>query len=545
MRLVLTLSLCFSASFLHAQQYPMGTEIGNLKGDISYLASDALEGRRTGTKGEEMARQYLEKRYAQIGVPAWKGSYGHPFSFDKGRRMGPKTRLTLAGIKYASGSPMFPMPWSGNGEVKTFTVLPLFEKAEDAGNPHFDWNESAYARAKDAQKAGAAGVVFWAPPTTSDKVQFRAKSEDETLTIPVAVVFATEAPTPRAGEMLKVELTKEVGTAYNVAAYLDAGAPYTIVIGAHYDHLGHGQDGNSLQANAAKLGEVHNGADDNASGTAGLLLLAQRLKSAGRRNHNYLFVNFSGEELGLLGSKAFAKAFNLDSTNTAAMINMDMIGRFSDSSRALTVGGWGTSPVWASVLPLKATSPFGTPGSTTPTLRSAVPNTNFKIALDSAGIGPSDHTSFYTHGIPVLFFFTGVHTDYHKPTDDADKINYKGEWEVLNLIDSVVTRLDAQPKPRFTATRQNAAGGVRFKVTLGIMPDYAFNDGGVRVEDVSDDRPASRAGVKAGDVLLELGPYKIGGMQSYMEALSKLKSGDKVPLKLRRGTEEKTVDVTL
>jgi hypothetical protein len=524
----------------------MGGEIGNLKKDISYLASDALEGRRTGTPGEEMARQYLEKRYEQMGVPAWKTAYGHPFSFDKGKRMGPKTRLTLAGIKYASGSPMFPMPWSGNGEVKSFTVLPLFEKAEDAGNPHFDWNESAHTRAKDAQKGGATGVVFWAPPTTSDLVQFRTKSEDENIDIPVAVVFATEAPKPRAGEELKVELEKEIGTAYNVAAYLDAGAPYTIVIGAHYDHLGHGEDGNSLQANAAKRGEVHNGADDNASGTAGLLLLAQRLKAAGKRNYNYLFVHFSGEELGLLGSKAFAKAFNLDSTNTAAMINMDMIGRLSDSSRALTVGGWGTSPVWASMLPLKATSTSGaTASSTTTTWMSAMPNTNFKIALDSAGIGPSDHTSFYTHGIPVLFFFTGVHTDYHKPSDDADKINYKGEWEVLNLIDSVVTRLDAQPKPRFTVTKQNVAGKVRFKVTLGIMPDYAFNEGGVRVEDVSDDRPAARAGVQAGDILLELGAYKIGGMQSYMEALSKLKSGDTVPLKLRRGTKEKTVDVTL
>ena len=521
----------------------MGTEIGTLKKDISYLASDALEGRRTGTPGEEMARQYLEKRYAQIGIPAWKENYGLPFSFDKGRRMGPKTRLTLAGIKYTSGSPMFPMPWSGNGEVKDFTILPLFEKAEDAGNPHFDWNESAYNRARDAQKAGAAGVVFWAPPTTSDGVQFRPKAEEETIDIPVAVVFTAEAPKPLPGEMLKVELTKEEGTAYNVAAYLDAGARYTIVIGAHYDHLGHGEDGNSLQANAARLGEVHNGADDNASGTAGLLLLAQRLRAAGQHKYNYLFVHFSGEELGLLGSKAFAKAFNLDSTNTAAMINMDMIGRLSDSSRALTIGGWGTSPLWASILPLKAQS--STAGTANTTLLSALPNTNFKIALDSAGIGPSDHTSFYTHGIPVLFFFTGVHTDYHKPTDDAGKINYKGEWEVLNLIDSVVTRLDAQPKPRFTTTRQNLAGKVRFKVTLGIMPDYAFNDGGVRVEGVSDDRPAAKAGVQAGDVLLELGPYKIGGMQTYMEALSKLKSGDTVPLKLRRAGKEQVVDVTL
>ncbi len=523
MRLLLTFLCCFSVSFLHAQQTPMGTEIGNLKRDIGYLASDALEGRRTGTPGEVLAREYLEKRYRQIGIPAWRGSYAKPFSFSKGKRMGPKTRVTLAGIKYTSGSPMFPMPWSGNGETKAFTMLPLFEKAEDTSNPHFDWAESAYTRAKEAQKGGAAGVIFWAPPAASNHVAFQSKAEDEILEIPVVVVFAASAPKQVAGDEIRTALEKEEGTAYNVAAYLDAGAPYTIVIGAHYDHLGHGEDGNSLMANAAKKGEIHNGADDNASGTAGLLLLAARLKAAGRHKYNYLFVHFSGEELGLLGSKAFAKAFSLDSTNTAAMINMDMIGRLSDSSRALTVGGWGTSPLWAS----------------------AVPKSNFNIAVDTSGVGPSDHTSFYTQGIPVLFFFTGVHTDYHKPTDDADKINYRGEWDVLNLIDTVLHHVEAQPKPQFTATKQNAAGKVRFKVTLGIMPDYAFSEGGVRVEDVSEDRPAARAGVKAGDVLLQLGPHKIGGMQSYMEALGKLKSGDTVPLKLRRGSAEKTVEVTL
>jgi S1-C subfamily serine protease len=205
----------------------------------------------------------------------------------------------------------------------------------------------------------------------------------------------------------------------------------------------------------------------------------------------------------------------LDSNNIAYMINMDMIGRLNDSTHALTIGGVGTSPRWGQFV--------------------SAAKKDFKVAIDSSGIGPSDHTSFYQVGIPVLFLFTGLHTDYHKPSDDADKINYKGEVMVLKYGYSIVKALDKKhEKIPFTTTRQSTVGKVRFKVTLGIMPDYSFTDGVVRVDGVSDDRPAQKAGIKAGDVIIQLGDIKVSGMQSYMEALSKFKSGQTVTVTVLR-----------
>ena len=235
-------------------------------------------------------------------------------------------------------------------------------------------------------------------------------------------------------------------------------------------------------------------------------------------------MNFSAEELGLLGSKAFVKDMKLDSSTIAYMINMDMIGRLNDSTHALTIGGVGTSPSWY---------PFITAAKK-----------DFKVALDSSGVGPSDHTSFYHAGIPVLFLFTGLHSDYHKPSDDADKINYKGEVQVLKYGYAIVKALDKKhEKLPFTTTKQSTVGKVRFKVTLGIMPDYSFQDGGVRVDGVSDDRPAQKAGIKAGDVIIQLGDLKVSGMQSYMEALGQFKSGQTVTVTVLR--DGKPIQLTL
>jgi hypothetical protein len=199
---------------------------------------------------------------------------------------------------------------------------------------------------------------------------------------------------------------------------------------------------------------------------------------------------------------------------------MDMVGRLNDSTHALTVGGVGTSPVWYSIIDKN--------------------NPNFRIGYDTSGIGPSDHTSFYNQGVPVLFLFTGLHTDYHKPSDDADKINYKGEALVMNYVFNLVKKMEKMPKPKYTPTKQSTIGKVRFKVTLGIMPDYSFQEGGVRVDGVSEGRPAIKAGLKAGDVIIQLGDNKVNGMQSYMEALGKFAEGDKTTVKFLRNGEEKT-----
>jgi len=264
---------------------------------------------------------------------------------------------------------------------------------------------------------------------------------------------------------------------------------------------------------------IYNGADDNASGTAALMELARIIKSEKIKKNNYLFIAFSGEEMGLFGSKYFTEHPTIDLATVNYMINMDMVGRLNDSTHVLTVGGYGTSPAWGEVITAKAES--------------------FTIHFDSSGTGPSDHTSFYRKDIPVLFFFTGLHSDYHKPTDDADKINYTGELQVVKYINTVITNLNPHTKLAFTKTREQQMGtSARFSVTMGIMPDYTFSGEGVRVDGVSDGRPAQKAGLKTGDVILKLGEYATGTLESYMQALGKFKKGDNTRVKVKRGNDE-------
>ena len=208
------------------------------------------------------------------------------------------------------------------------------------------------------------------------------------------------------------------------------------------------------------------------------------------------------------------------------MINMDMIGRMNDSTRSITVGGYGTSPVWSYVV--KSDKKI---------------NLSFKI--DSSGTGPSDHTSFYRKDIPVLFFFTGLHTDYHRPSDDWNKINYAGEWTILKFAYSILNNPATAGKLPFLKTREQSVGSsTRFSVSMGIMPDYTFSGNGVRVDGVSEGKPAQAVGIKAGDIVTELGDNKTSSVDLYMKALSKYKKGDTVQVKVKRGNEDLTFTIT-
>ncbi|MBK6994128.1 MAG: M20/M25/M40 family metallo-hydrolase [Lewinellaceae bacterium] len=378
---------------------------------VSYLASDKLQGRGTGTPGERMAAKYISKEFRKIGLSPKgnDGTFYHKFSFKK------------------------------------------------SSDPH-------------------GGVDANAPSVT----------------------------------------------AQNVAAYLDNGAEYTIVIGAHYDHLGLGNDHNSLDANPA--GKIHNGADDNASGTAGVIELARFLAKNGvKEQHNFLFLCFSGEELGLYGSKKYTETPTIDLTKVSFMINMDMIGRLNEEKKVV-VGGVGTAPDFV------------------PTLKSL--KSDLGIKLDSAGVGPSDHTSFYLKNIPVLFFFTGQHSDYHKPTDDVEKVNFPGVMQIVSTIAEIIQTLDKQPKLKFQETKSKEGTNVSFKVTLGIMPDYTWEGEGVHVDGVTDGKPASKAGVLKGDIIVGLGDIAVKNIQDYMKGLSMFKKGDTTNVKVKRGAEEKTMPVT-
>jgi hypothetical protein len=309
----------------------------------------------------------------------------------------------------------------------------------------------------------------------------------------------------------------------NIVGYIDNGAPYTIVIGAHYDHLGDGSRGNSLDANPK--GKIHHGADDNASGTAGVLELARYFSSNNiKEKYNLLFITFSAEEAGLIGSKYYTNHPTIPLDKINCMINMDMIGRLNDSTKKLIVYGTGTSNVWEPLL--KNTK------------------SDLSLKFDSAGVGPSDQTSFYLKDIPVLFFFTGQHSDYHKPTDVAEKINYTGEQDVLGLVAQIIDSVNNYPKLNFQKTVNKESKNNSFKVTLGIMPDYSYDKTGVRIDGVSENKPAQKAGLKADDVVIQLGDYPVKDIYGYMDALNKFKKGDTTKVTITRGGETKVFDVT-
>jgi len=313
-------------------------------------------------------------------------------------------------------------------------------------------------------------------------------------------------------------------TGKNVVGYLDNGAQYTIIIGGHYDHLGTGLMGSSRDANPE--GKIHNGADDNASGTAGGMELARYYsENKIKEKCNFIFIAFSGEELGLVGSKKFAEYEKFNPSAMQCMINMDMIGRLNDSSKKMMVHGVGTSPVWGNMV-----EKFKPEGITAGT--------------DSSGTGPTDHTTFYLKDIPVLSFFTGQHKQYHTPEDDADLINYDGEVTVLQYIARIADTVATMPKIAFTKTATKDQGtSVRFKVTLGIMPDYTFEGKGVKVDGVTEGKPADKAGVVTGDVITSMGEMVIENIQDYMKALAAFEKGNTTTLRVKRGEEFITLSV--
>ena len=354
--------------------------------------------------------------------------------------------------------------------------------------------------------------------------------------------------------------------AANVVGILDGSDPQlkkeAIVIGAHYDHLGRGGEG-SL---APREGEIHHGADDNASGVAGLLELARIFSSQQPRpRRTIIFIAFSGEEEGLLGSNYYVNHPILPLANVAAMINMDMIGRMKENK--LIVGGVGTAQEWPQTLAsanasermkVSATGADGT--ATEPPFRSVpiVVGANgrtivsidyakpFELTLNQDGYGPSDHSSFYAKQIPVLFFWTGTHDDYHKPSDTADKINYTDEARVVALVARIVSDIDKSDKrPAYTVARSESTGrSTGFRVYLGTIPNYADANDGLLLDGVRDDSPASKAGLKAGDKIVKLGGRDVRNVYDYTYALGEMRAGQEYEIEVMRGGERLKLKIT-
>ncbi|SDE39057.1 M20/M25/M40 family metallo-hydrolase [Ulvibacter litoralis] len=304
----------------------------------------------------------------------------------------------------------------------------------------------------------------------------------------------------------------------NVIGFIDNKAENTVVIGAHYDHLGMGGEGSLYREGKA----IHNGADDNASGVAVLLQLAEKLSEKNNQN-NYLFIAFSGEEMGLLGSNYFVKNPTIDTKKVSYMINMDMVGRLNEE-RTIAVHGVGTSPIFKQVL-------FANKDS-------------LNIVSHESGIGPSDHTSFYLSDIPVLHFFTGQHSDYHKPSDDSEKLNYEGMQAISNYIEAIITDLNDKGKLAFRKTKNESEDVPAFKVALGVVPDYLYAGKGMRIDGVSEEKPAQKAGLLKGDVVVKLGAFETFDMMSYMKALSKFDKGQTTIVTVEREGKQLEVEVT-
>ena len=536
--------LVFVSQFGNAQKLKKADKaiVAGLQKHIGYLADDKLEGRRTGTPGEKLAYEYISAAFEKnkLAPKGDNNTYLQEFEVNEGKQINPSSYLIINGQNLLIEKEFFPFVYSPNAKIEATPAIALQESGtvwfwdlkelleENNSNPHFDLADGIKTKISSVATKGANALIIYNTSSIADELKFEPKAKIETTKIPV--LFITKAvkqkhlkdETATVSVNINVDISDKKRMGHNVIGYIDNGATNTIILGAHYDHLGYGEDHNSLYTGTTP--QIHNGADDNASGTAAIIELSKMMRRTKFRQNNYLFISFSGEELGLFGSKYFTEHPTIDLKNVDYMINMDMVGRLNDSTHGLSIGGYGTSPTWGTLLSEK--------------------NDYFRIKFDSSGTGPSDHTSFYRKDIPVLFFFTGVHSDYHKPSDDADKINYVGELQVIKYIYSVIGEANENDKLVFTKTRESQSmGKSSFKVTLGIMPDYTFSGGGVRVDGVSEGKLAQRTGIKTGDVIFQLGDHKFSDVQTYMETLGKFNKGDATKVKLKRGAEELTFDI--
>lgn len=561
---------------------------------VKILSSDELEGRRAGTNGAERAANYVANEFGQVGLkPAGDdGSYFQDFEFIASQKLGPDNELQLAvngtTIQFDIEKEYEPQSFSDNGTVKAEAVFVGYgisapdlmyddyagvdvadrvvialRFTPDGNDPHSDFNPYAPLRRKamTAREKGAKGIIFVTGPLDADRGEKDAPvrrrgdlsgGRSGILVVSAKSAFADSAVAPVGSTLrdlqssinsnrkpnsqtisqievtLGVDLIDEIARTSNVLGFLQGSklGEEFVVIGAHYDHLGYGGEG-SLEPDAV---EIHNGADDNASGTAGLLELAQWF-SAHRSaiDRSILFLSFGAEEDGLLGSAYYVKNPKMPLDRIVAMINLDMIGRLRDS--VLIVGGAGTSPDWKDLL-------HSTPGAE-----------QFNLKFNQEGFGPSDHASFYGRNIPVLFFFTNLHEDYHRPSDDWQKIRSSDEEQIVKYVRELALRIANEPaKPTFAkveAAPPPSDETRTLRAYVGTIPDFSESGAGYKIGGVTPGSPAEKAGIKEGDVMVKFGGKEIRNIYDYTYVLQDSKPGDVVEVEVLRGDQRVTVSVTL
>jgi len=648
-----------------AQQPPQTNSVNRLRQAVEYLASDALEGRRTGTPGANGAAHYIAGEFSLLGLrpgmetarPARtrgenRSRYLQSFPYVADVELGKNNALTVI-TRGGSDAPngvsreplslrkhWAPLGFSTNLTVVSETIVPagygisapelnyndyalaqvkngvavVLAGTPDGDNPHSRFAQAGSVRFKvaAARAAGAGALIIISSEKNlnDDRLSHLSYDNAGEAGLPVIVVSRTagalllggdealaafeKAAVARTGTLpvpkgihLTVDVIRRESPSFNIIGILPGSDPKlkdeAIVIGAHYDHLGRGGEG-SL---APREGEIHYGADDNASGTAALIELARRLTTQRPKpRRTIVFIAFSGEEEGLLGSNYYVNHPVVPLQKTIAMINMDMIGRLRDQK--LMIGGIGTAPEWRAMVEgqnspenmataaanqglsgtmpppsfanLKVNldpkmTPVGYPvvmGANGPVVTAEAAHTPmeaakpFTLTLNEDGYGPSDHSSFYSKQIPVLFFFTGTHNDYHKPSDTSDKINFEGEAKIVSFVERIIRDLDKSDKrPTYAVAKSESQGRASgFRVYLGTIPNYADSNDGLKLDGVRDDSPAAKAGLKAGDKVIKLAGRDVKNVYDYTYALGEMKGGQEYEVVVLRDGQRLTMKIT-
>jgi len=567
--------------------------VKDLQSDVYYLASDSLKGRKPGTSGANLAAEYIRRQFEACNLkPAAENGFQY-FDIVSDITLGEKNTLSFIDFDGTINKDFMPLAYSSSGTLSATVVFAGygFDIDQDSlkwndydgveakgkwvmilrADPEIDSMDSKFIPYSDlrgkiltAKDHGAAGVLVVTPVgyDKDDKlIQLSNDNNDVTSGIPVINIKRKIANTiiqpsgykidslekilnkTRAPKSFQVPIKVDATTSIvvkrektaNVIGILEGSDPLLrneyIVIGAHYDHLGLGGTGSGSRFPDTVA--IHNGADDNASGTAMVIELAGKLSAVKKDlRRSILFVSFSAEEMGLIGSKYFIDHCPVDKKQIKAMLNFDMVGRFDRDKNSISVSGTGTAVELDSIVKKHEK---GLP---------------FSVTHSSDGYGPSDHAAFYSANIPVLYFSTGAHTDYHTPQDDADKLDYEKEKEIGDFAYNIILDVNKMAVPlafKESGSKESSGrGGRRLKVTLGIMPDFAGSEKqGLRVDGVTKGGPADKGGLLKGDIIISINGMKVRDIYEYMSRLGKLKHGQTISVEVIREEKNEVLLVQL
>jgi hypothetical protein len=566
--------------------------IHEVKQHITFLASDSLKGRKPGTPEGRVAAEYIARSFSECGLKLMGEKGFQYFEVVTAVQTDEKNRFAFDDFEGELGKDFVPVAFSENAAVTATVVFTgygfdfesdslrwrdyegidvkgkwalVLREDPEANNPQSPFLQHAPLRKKAlvARDKGAAGLLV-VSGVELDKEDQRMRLQydqiESSAGLPIihikrAVADKLLAKSGKTIDTIEQELNKQrksasfelnvtvsavtsvvqtKATTQNVIALLSGADAKLksefIIVGAHHDHLGFGGPGSGSRQPDTLA--IHNGADDNASGVAALLEIAEKLAANRKRlQRSILFVSFGAEEMGLLGSKFFTKNPLVDLKQVKMMFNLDMVGHLNSETKALTLGGTGTAVGLDSIVQRQSRG------------------YDFEVKASPEGYGPSDHASFYAENIPVLFFFTGVHEQYHTPDDDVERINFAGEKSIADYAyDLIVTLANQEPALAYqeAGPKSRPSAGRGFKVTLGVVPDFASAEKtGFRIDGVRKGGPADRAGMQKGDVIVAIEGKAVKNIYDYMYRLAELKSGQRASVEFIRDGKKAILIVEL